>query len=503
MEILGRSSTHSFRSRRLWISAAGIFFLVLLSLSLYHSHFGEPLRFEISHVAGSEDNNDQHRDVLTHDNDRLRLLLPATGGDVDLCKTLLTAKMLGYPTPGLIAWNETYESGTQMAGGSHLAKISGTLDYLNSLPPSARSDIVLMLDAYDIWFQLLPDVMLGRFHSMNLDANQRNAQSGVSAPQKIIFAAGKRCAPNQLHTIACYPVPPSPLPDDLYGNNTDTIMGRNKYTSHRQRYLNSGYIMGSVSDLKLLFEAAATEVKETPDHVEEDNGSGGSDFLYHGSDQSMFNRLFGRQEYMREYRRRQAGGKVEATHIEGTPINDRLNPAFTHEPMPEADLEDTMKWEFGMGLDYFSELGQQTVNAETDAKWILLDATPLDTDFPGRNKFDCPPQVTRQDALSDIEHISPDPFHTLGGKDSRGWANIELYTNLCTGKVPVMVHHNGEKNARGYRWKDMWFQAKSTELLENSEGSKKRLEELEVAWTDKGDRYAWQELCGGYEDMLS
>lgn len=42
---------------------------------------------------------------------KLRILLPASNRDVNLCKTLLTASLLGYPTPTLIAWNHTFDQG--------------------------------------------------------------------------------------------------------------------------------------------------------------------------------------------------------------------------------------------------------------------------------------------------------------------------------------------------------------------------------------------------------
>lgn len=194
--------------------------------------------------------------------------------------------MLGYPTPTLIAWNATFENngattvhtaamlpanfctGGLLGGGSHVAKISGVLDYLESMEESEEDDIVMMMDAYgaweelafppsprfdsklaaDIWFQLRPEVLISRYHAINAAANKRlvsrlgNAVKAEKLQQTIIFGAGKRCAPNQMHTIACYPIPESPLPDDVYGANTDTIMGKNKYTSLKQRYLNSGFV---------------------------------------------------------------------------------------------------------------------------------------------------------------------------------------------------------------------------------------------------------------------
>lgn len=131
------------------------------------------------------------------------------------------------------------------------------------MDPSQDDDLVFMMDAYgvssytpyadykpylslDIWFQLRPEVLISGYHAINAAANKRlqarlgDAVQKENLKQTIIFGAGKRCAPNQMHTVACYPIPESPLPDNVYGANTDTVMGKNKYTSLKQRYLNSG-----------------------------------------------------------------------------------------------------------------------------------------------------------------------------------------------------------------------------------------------------------------------
>ena len=42
--------------------------------------------------------------------DKLHVLLPASNPEVNLCKTLMSASILGYPTPTLIAWNETFDT---------------------------------------------------------------------------------------------------------------------------------------------------------------------------------------------------------------------------------------------------------------------------------------------------------------------------------------------------------------------------------------------------------
>jgi hypothetical protein len=127
--------------------------------------------------------------------------------------------------------------------------------------------------ATDIWFQLRREVLIERYHAVNDAANERLLQrlgSAVGAEglqQTIIFGSGKRCAPNQVQTIGCYPVPESPLPKDTYGNNTDTSLGRNPWYSLRQRWLNSGFIMGPKEDMRALFKRAAQKAQETQRNI--------------------------------------------------------------------------------------------------------------------------------------------------------------------------------------------------------------------------------------------
>jgi hypothetical protein len=58
--------------------------------------------------------------------------------------------------------------------------------------------------------------------------------------------------------------------------------------------------MGPKGDLRALFTRAAAKAKETQRNMDNDDGSHGSDFMYHGSDQALFAVIFGEQEYQRE-----------------------------------------------------------------------------------------------------------------------------------------------------------------------------------------------------------
>src|SRR4051794_38061721 len=89
------------------------------------------------------------------------LLIPATSSGAGLCKNVFSAAALDYPTPRLINWKMHYSSGDRF-GGLHIAKITGTLDYLNSLGPESDQELVLMVDGFDMWFQLPPSVLIDR-----------------------------------------------------------------------------------------------------------------------------------------------------------------------------------------------------------------------------------------------------------------------------------------------------------------------------------------------------
>jgi len=369
----------------------------------------------------------------------------------------------------------------------------------------------------DIWFQLPAEILVSRYHDINAKADDRlvkrlgSAAHAENLQQSIIFGAGKRCAPNQPQTVACYPLPESPLPSDVYGANTDTIMGSNRYTSTRQRYLNSGYILGPVGDMRKMFRRAQEKVDAVKDHSDWDNGSGTADFMYHGSDQSIFNSMLGEQEFQREVMRRRhrttsdklrgVGKAPKPTWIEGTLVEDPLNPSFTHEPWEaKAGKPD----EFGMGLDYFSELGQQTANAERDGRWVVYNGN-VTRQTRARHMYDCPSRVTPT-LPADISTSRP-PYGKAGTNQSHdalvpiaGWRDVPLYTNVCLDTIPVMIHHNGDKAARERNWRELWLQPHARALLRNvtdpnGESSRGKKGGTQVGAMDGSSFLTWKELC--------
>ena len=99
--------------------------------------------------------------------------------------------------------------------------------------------------------------------------------------------------------------------------------------------------------MRRMFRRAWEKVEANEEEKEWDNGSHTSDLMYHGSDQSVFMTMLGEQEFQREVMRRRhrsladevkgIGGPPKATYIEGSLIQDPLNPGFIHETMESKD----------------------------------------------------------------------------------------------------------------------------------------------------------------------
>lgn len=146
--------------------------------------------------------------------------------------------------------------------------------------------------------------------------------------------------------------------------------------------------------------------------------------------------------------------KVKPSKIEGTIIDDPLNPSFTHEPFQQKDGKPD---EFGVGLDYFSQLGQQTVNSEEDSRYVRHDRDIPEQLRDRRGHFDCPNRATNQ-LPNDILSARP----PMAGVS---WPEVPLYHNLCLDEIPVMIHHNGNKGLREVAWPRMWIQPHARSLM--------------------------------------
>lgn len=437
-------------------------------------------------------------------NPQFHLLLPATASNPNLCKLLLSAAVTGYPNPILLGWEG---HGQYNGSKSHLFKISETLAYLNTLPPSADNDLVLVLDAYDIWLQLRPEVLISRYFTAIDKANARLRREGIhgadhggaKVKQSIIFGPDKMCWPDDKRRAACWAVPESSLSPAAFGPSTDTWMVPN-----RPRWLNSGTIMGPAKEMRDMFAATMDVVRERYDEA----------FKQHNSDQYYFQELWAYQEIGRSMRR---DGKIDAPLVKED----------TYGILPEISLG--MRTEFHIAMDYESDVFQTSAAYTPFLTWMSFNhSTPV----PLAEQQN-PSAVKRMDQLTlsqDVLHSRP-PFDASQMSDElpthKGWADMMLGTNLITQQAFPVYHVTGDKSFRQRWWPRMWFYPYAEALLDAEMATRKRggaviakvkgVEyvgaELEVsdfsqsgdgvgAWTDRGTWLAWDGMCGEFGKEL-
>lgn len=414
---------------------------------------------------------------------------------MNLCKTIISATITGYPIPTLYNWART---------GDKMAKISGALEYLRTLDSNHNADMVLLVDGFDLWFQLSPQIMMDRYNEINSMADERvrgQAGDGVTdtsaTTQTIIFSSQKRCWPGKGKDLSCSAVPESPLPRYIYGPQTDVDVGdkKNPYLKFRQRWLNAGFMIGPVKELRTLFERALERAEANPSQE--------------GHDQNVLSTIWGEQEYVRE-----------AARLSKIPSRKRAEQSSGNGFEPAAGTN----YEFGVGLDYESTLSIPTVFAEYDSQWLVFsDSKTLDKAFREYNISDPGATSIQADVANE-----PPPFSSIRDDkpgdwplptESMSWKEVPLYTNLWTGIIPAVIHHNahrdGLKSLRKTVWDRMWFQPYARALLNarmrepykpiavsKSDGRKwfsaMNGEKRFGAWTDNAEQGGWMDwtdLC--------
>ncbi|KAL0938318.1 uncharacterized protein CTRU02_204928 [Colletotrichum truncatum] len=379
---------------------------------------------------------------------RLRVIVPADGPSPDLCKMLMSGLVSGYPSPVIVNWGRDFHKSPGWFGGSHLGKIDGALDFLDAItsdqaPEDERlgpDDLVIVVDAYDLWFQLPPSLLIRRYMAQNYAADQRirkdwgaDSQTWFSSngnttefvpKQSIIISTQKKCWPDPSlgSDPHCDKLPQSTAREDLYGSHTDE--DPLQFHDVRPRYVNSGSFMGPVGDMRRMLRRAQEKVEE--------KRAAGIDIF---SDQGIFAEIFGEQEMWRTSKRehRRSG---------------KISEAENAEIMLEA-----AHFDYGVGLDYIQDLFTPTVFEEDDGEYIVL-SNKTALEVAANERVIIPPRVegVPEDMLE-----TRIPLSEAGINTKLGWADVPLYTDFWTTSVPVIVHHNAHRNGlKGLRLKDWW-----------------------------------------------
>lgn len=403
----------------------------------------------------------------------MRIFMPADSPHLNLCKSVMSAAALGYPLPTLLNWNGEYNRPHWHLAGSHIAKLESLLGVIDALLSKTaddggadEDDLAVMVDAYDIWFQLPPHVLIERFHDLNRQANERlesqwvaakgMAQSVPASPpkQSIVVTSAKDCSPDW--ESGSHPHydhwPESPMPDDMYGSGTDKLAApiwdpARKYRKIRPRCVNSGMIMGTMGAMR----RALVRCKGKAEKVERMGRE-----LW--SDQALLAEVIGEQEMFREWMR----GVVGAWNgTEAITKPGKLAPEVRR--VAQQAMLGT-NFEFGIGLDYAFSTIPPTCSAEEDGFFVktgntsAIEEASVKAGVPGKIRVHGPPAELGKSLPSTnlLRNVA--------------WADVPLYTDFYFGITPVGIHHNAYvMNLKPWRirnwWDNMWFYPNLRDLV--------------------------------------
>ncbi|KAH8821912.1 hypothetical protein F5884DRAFT_769405 [Xylogone sp. PMI_703] len=377
----------------------------------------------------------------------LHFLVPATSSNEDLCRLLLSAAVLNYPPPVLINWGAPEAKDAYV---QHLAKVWTILAYLDILVDNGKADdLVLIVDGFDVHFQLPPEVMLARYFQENERANKRiEAQHGRVAvarygfKQTVIFGHDKLCWPMDNRRPACWAVPEASDPRWAYGPYTDT-----NPPMARARWLNSGTVLGPVSHVRDVFNSTLELIHKN--HTTD-------------SDQFYFANLWAAQEFERR------------TLVEKEPYKE-----INKDTVDWPTLEKGQRNDYYIGLDYEAVLFQTMAFFRPYLTWMKFNGQRLPSrsrGAPSTYQINDPyyDRVLPKDLANSrspfyaaIKSSLPDA-KAVNLPVELGWKDLSLGMNVISNQIFPLLHFTGPKEFRHLWWTRLWFVPYAEDLLKAS-----------------------------------
>ncbi|KAL1971256.1 hypothetical protein VTN77DRAFT_208 [Rasamsonia byssochlamydoides] len=480
----------------------------------------------ISHEAPPVGEDGTLPSHLEKSNPSFHILIPAVDKNVGLCQTITSAMILNYPPPTLIKSGPDLSS-PPTAHDAMVAHIKGIVSFLKNSKRVNERDLILIVDGSDTFFQLPPEILIQRFHTILQKNNQKLREKyGVAVvenekgakevvqkySQRVIFAASKECFPNRADDVACVSVPSSPLPPDVYGPKTDIQKDGHR---NRPRWLDSGAVIGQAADLLPLYERVLEYVAHHRDR--------------HG-DQMVLSRLYGTQEYVRELERRRTSSRFMEWLRDMIGISEATNITNVY-----LRLEPGQRYEFGIGVDYESQLFFTMKRSRNDVEWITYNNISQASTAQMRHGV---PREVRLTLPVDIEQNASNPFieparaegevvkppfnetvDALPHPKNMTWNTLPLMTNVHSSAVPATIHLNGDPVLRPEWWSNMWYHPWARALVRKyMRSSRGRLASQSSllggsdwwderggaggVWTNNDEWMDFEELCSGFEDKL-
>ncbi|KAL9057838.1 MAG: hypothetical protein Q9162_002068 [Coniocarpon cinnabarinum] len=450
-----------------------------------------------------------------------------TNSNTNLCRLLLSAVATRFPIPVFINWNTEIEDDPYKV---HMRKVKGVLDYLDALvnpnisspvtTSDAENDLVLILDGFDIWLQLPPDVFIKRYYEIVDLANERLKQSLGSQGaqlmrdkqiyQSIIFGPDKVCFPDGPSRAACWAAPETTFDRWAFGPETDSHQDAR---FNRPRWLNSGTIMGPVKDVRELMRATHDRLvnKYTVD-----------------SDQFYFAEIWGEQEYSRM----NISGTLPDPMTQSVWVWDSIDTGEGHyeaQPLGQPDIDPDQNTEYHIMIDSESRLFQTASFYHDWISWGHLNSAS--TGVSEQDILDASPPMSHIERRD--EEIPTDAGLTYSSMDATevppklAWADLLLGYNMASHRTWGLIHFTPPKEFLDRWWFRMWFAPYAEAIIKHGQtvdqgtpytstrdnrtwysavpnAANGQFSSLTAggAMADTGEWMDWPQLCGEIEDFV-
>lgn len=365
--------------------------------------------------------------------------------------------------------------------------------------------------------QLPPEIMIERYfqarYRMEAELAERFGLTVAEAHaqglrQSVIWGPDKICWPIVWSEPRCWAVPRSNLPAKAFGPKT----GNGEMIYMDPRWLNSGTVIGPVSDVRDLITATMAEIKETYDE----------EYRWKESDQFYISNIWGRQEYYRSLAA--ANGKDEDVEGGGS---DR------HLPDPKYAEKQT---DYHIAIDYESSMFQTKAGYEPWFGYLEFNNSGLNANmtvdmFEEGDEFQPYDIEMPASVYSALDRLYDSIPEAHPGSVTADWIRtINLGVNYVTKHIFPLWHCTGAKEWVELEYPKMWYYplAKSLikasveaiqggELITNHKidgrrwahknvypGKDQLNDELGGAWTDfnGGEFVEWNKLCGEHYQQL-
>ncbi|OJD38998.1 uncharacterized protein BKCO1_3000279 [Diplodia corticola] len=290
------------------------------------------------------------------------LLVPATDGDANFCRTILSTMLLEYPPPTILGYSRGEESSIIEVVHDHLQHTEAIKD----------EDLVLIVDGYRSWFQLPASVLVQQYQAVLDEVNDRlGTKYGTVKPlggsrdarplfrQSVLWAADEHCWPVLHGDVACSAVPESPF----FWDHSPYANASEEASAYNPKFVNSGTVIGPAKDLRAIFKALMHRSATPYGHLD----------LQHTL-QTLYSEQEQARELIRRYNLGMTGRMREWWY--------GLNPS--ERPLRRTNITITpgKSYEYSMGLDYNSTLFQSMSPPHSfngDIDFLKSDSQPRDS----------------------------------------------------------------------------------------------------------------------------